>query len=188
MRQEWQIFESNPIIAAVKNEEQLERSLGSECDVIFLLFGSICSISALVTRVKKAGKLAFVHADLTLGLSSKEVAADFIKEFAHADGVISTRPLLLRRAKAIDLLTVLRVFLVDSLSLDNLKKQIDASDPDLVEVMPGVMPKVVHRVCQSTSVPIITGGLISDKEDVMTSLSAGALCVSTTCEDLWFDP
>ena len=187
MKPELQLFESNPIIAAVKDGAQLEKALSSDCDILFFLFGSICTIPGLVARAKEAGKLAFVHLDLTQGLSGKEVAADFIQAYTRDDGVISTRPLQLRRAKAIGLLTVLRVFLVDSLSLANLKKQIDACDADLLEIMPGVMPKMIRRVCEMTGVPVITGGLISDKEDVISALSAGAQCISTTCEALWRD-
>lgn len=179
------LFEANPIIAAVKDEEQLEQALASECEILFFLFGNICTIRPLVDRAKKAGKLAFVHLDLTQGLSGKDVAADYVKEYAQADGVISTRPFLLRRAKALGLLTVLRIFLVDSLSLANLEKQIEACGPDLVEVMPGVMPKVIRRVCAQTEVPVIAGGMVSDKEDAIAALSAGAMCVSTTCQDLW---
>lgn len=185
MRDELQLFEADPIIAAVKDEEQLEQAIATDCKILFFLFGNICTIHPLVERAKKAGKLAFVHLDLTQGLSSKDVAADFIKEYTQADGVISTRPVLLRRAKALGLVTVLRIFLVDSLSLANLDKQIDACDPDLVEVMPGVMPKVIRRVCQRISQPVIAGGMVSDKEDVIAALSAGGLCVSTTCQELW---
>lgn len=187
MRSELQLFESNPIIAAVKDEEQLEHALVSDCDILFFLFGSICNIRELVDRAKTRGKLAFVHLDLTQGLGGKEIAADFIREYTRADGVISTRPPLLRRAKAIGLLTVLRIFLVDSLSFTNLEKQIDACGADLVEIMPGVMPKMIRRVCAATSIPVITGGLLSDKEDVINALSAGAQCISTTCEALWGD-
>ena len=89
MRSELQLFESNPIIAAVKDEEQLEHALASDCDILFFLFGSICTIPGLVARAKEAGKLAFVHLDLTQGLSGKEVAADFIQAYTRADGVIS---------------------------------------------------------------------------------------------------
>ena len=187
MRSELQLFESNPIIAAVKDEEQREHARASDCDILFFLFGSICNIRELVDRAKTRGKLAFVHLDLTQGLGGKEIAADFIREYTRADGVISTRPPLLRRAKAIGLLTVLRIFLVDSLSFTNLEKQIDACGADLVEIMPGVMPKMIRRVCAATSIPVITGGLISDKEDVINALSAGAQCISTTCEALWGD-
>lgn len=187
MEEKLSMFEVNPVIAAVKDEGQLERALASDCGILFFLFGSICSIPALVERARAAGKLAFVHLDLTQGLSSKEVSADFVRDYVHADGVISTRPALLRRARAIGLLTVLRVFLVDSLSLANLTKQIDACSPDLLELMPGVMPKIIRQVCRTTRVPVITGGLVSDKEDVFSALSAGAQCVSTTCEALWRD-
>jgi len=180
-----QLFESNPIIAAVKDEGQLERALASDCGILFFLFGSICTIRPLVERAKAAGKLVFVHLDLTQGLSSKDVAADFVKEYTGADGVISTRPFLLRRAKTLGLITVLRIFLVDSLSLANLDKQVESCDPDLVEIMPGVMPKVVRRVCAQTPVPVISGGMVSDREDAITALSAGAICVSTSCEALW---
>lgn len=185
MREKLQLFEINPVIAAVKDEQQLEKALCSDCDIIFFLFGSICSIGELVFRAKSAGKLAFVHLDLTQGLSGREIAADFINSFTEADGVISTRPALIKYAKGLGLITVFRFFLVDSLSLSGLKKQIDCCSADFVEIMPGVMPRVIKRVCEELSVPVITGGLISDKEDVIAALSAGARCISTTCEKLW---
>lgn len=182
-----QIFEANPIIAAVKDEQQLEKALASNCDILFFLFGNICNIKELVSRAKSAGKMAFVHLDLTQGLSGKEIAADFIKEFTDADGVISTRPQLLKYAKGLGLITVLRFFLVDSLSLASLKKQVDSCDADFVDIMPGLMPKMIARVCDIVTVPVITGGLISDKDDIINALSAGAQCISTTCEKLWVD-
>ncbi|MBP0980629.1 MAG: glycerol-3-phosphate responsive antiterminator, partial [Oscillospiraceae bacterium] len=172
---------------AVKDEQQLEKAINSNCDIIFFLFGNVCNIGELVSRAKSAGKLAFVHLDLTQGLSGKEIAADFVKQFTEADGVISTRPALIKYAKNLGLITVFRFFLVDSLSLSGLKKQIDSCGADFVDIMPGVMPKVIKKVCEIASVPVITGGLIADKEDVISALSAGAQCISTTCEKLWAD-
>ncbi len=180
-----ELLAENPIIAAVKDESQLEDALSSKCDILFFLFGTICNISKLVDQAKKAGKTVFVHMDLTNGLSSKEIAADFIRKTTAADGVISTRPSLLRHAKALGLLTVLRVFIVDSLALANLKKQLDSCNADLVEIMPGVMPSIISRISSEISVPIITGGLIFDKKDIISALSAGAQCISTTCENIW---
>lgn len=178
-------FEDNPIIAAVKDDEQLERAIASDCGIIFFLYGNICTIPSLVARVEDAGKRAFVHLDLTQGLSGKDVAADFIKEYTRAHGVISTRPPLLRRAGELGLATVLRIFLVDSLSLANLSKQINACEPDMVEIMPGVMPKAIRRVCAQITFPVIAGGMIADREDAIAALSAGAMCVSSSCVELW---
>ena len=42
MNKRLHFFETEPIIAAVKTEEQLVRALSSECNVIFFLFGNIC--------------------------------------------------------------------------------------------------------------------------------------------------
>ena len=67
-----------------------------------------------------------------------------------------------------------------------MKKQIDTFHPDLVEVMPGVIPKVLKEIRKYTEIPIIAGGLISDKKDIMAAFSAGADAISTTKEELWF--
>ena len=48
------------------------------------------------------------------------------------------------------------------------------------------MPKVIAKVCQSTSTPIIAGGLVSEKEDILALLDAGATSISSTNEKIWF--
>ena len=57
--------------------------------------------------------------------------------------------------------------------------------PDVVEVLPGLMPKILKQICKTSKVPVIAGGLISDKEDVMGALGAGAAAVSTTNQKVW---
>ena len=167
-------FEDEPIIAAVKSEEQLTRAIASDCNIIFFLFGNICNISSLVKRVADAGKHSLVHADLVNGLAAKEIAADFIRSYTCADGIISTKPQLLRHAREVGLVTVLRVFVLDSMALDNIDKLRTACNPDLIELVPGI-----YRT------PIIAGGLIRDKEDTVNALAAGAISISTSCEAAW---
>ena len=84
---------NNPIIAAVKNMKDIEVSCTTEeIQVIFILFGDVCSIDRIVKRVKDAGKVAMVHVDLISGLSPKEVSVEYLKEHTEADGIISTKP------------------------------------------------------------------------------------------------
>lgn len=180
-----EFFEDEPIIAAVKSEEQLCRAIESDCNVIFFLFGNICNISSLVKRVKDAGKHALVHVDLINGLAAKEIAADFIRSFTQADGIISTKPQLLRHAREVGLITVLRVFVLDSMALDNIDKLRTSCNPDLLELVPGIAPKVIKLVKSLYRTPIIAGGLIRDKEDTVNALSAGAISISTSCEAAW---
>lgn len=87
-------LEDSPIIAAVKDDEGLSRCLTSDSRIIFILYGDIVTISDIVETVKSAGKLAIVHLDLINGLSSKEVAVDFLQKYTNADGIITTKPTL----------------------------------------------------------------------------------------------
>lgn len=179
------IFASSPVITAVKDEVGLEHAMEKECAIVFILYGNVCTIPRIVEKVKAHGKMAIVHVDLIVGLSSKEVAVDYIKENTLADGIISTRPGLVKRAMELGLIGGQRAFLIDSIALDNTRKQLAAFQPDFMEIMPGMMPKILKQIRETTSVLLVAGGLLSDKQDIMAAFQAGVDAVSTTKEELW---
>ena len=182
----FELIEANPVIAAVKDDAGLDICCScEEIKVVFILYGDICNIGKIVERVKKADKIAMVHVDLMEGLSGKEIVVDFVKSYTQADGIISTRTSLIKRAKELELYTILRTFILDSLSYENLPKQLANAKPDMLELLPGLMPKIIRRVSKIAKVPVIAGGLISDREDVMNALTAGAISVSTTNPSVW---
>ena len=166
-----------PVIAALKSDEGLEKAIASDCTTVFFLYGTILNIASHVERVKQAGKIVFVHADLIEGLTARDITADFIAQNTQADGIISTRPNIIRRAKALGLLTIQRFFLFDSLSFDTVLRQ--SSNADAVDLLPGTMPRVLERLKPQIRQPIIASGLLSDKQDVVAALSAGAQAVSS---------
>ena len=170
-----------PVIAAVKTDEALTAALASPCSAVFLLASTLLTVDGLVHRIHDAGKLAVVHIDLVDGLSSR----DFIRSQTEADGIISTRPTLIRRARHRGLLTVQRAFILDSLSLTSLSGQLEQGKPDFVEILPGIMPRVIAEISARTQVPVIAGGLLRDKADVMAAMRAGAAAVSTSAPSLW---
>ena len=178
------LFEISPIITAVKDEQGLEKALKTESPVVFLLFGNICNITGLVDQVKNSGKIAIVHVDLIQGLSSKEVAVDFIHQNTRADGIISTKAPLVRHAMDLGMIGGQRTFLIDSMALETTKKQLLTFQPDFMELMPGVMPKILKTVRGYTEIPLVAGGLISDKKDILAAFDAGVDAVSTTREEL----
>lgn len=51
--------------------------------------------------------------------------------------------------------------------------------------MPGIMPKILRELSSELETPLIAGGLITQKEDVISALNAGALGVSTTNPNVW---
>lgn len=179
-------LEDSPIIAAIKDEKGLEACLDSDSRVVFILYGDICNIADIVKTVKAAGKMALVHLDLINGLASKDIAVDFIKKYTDADGIISTRPSLIKHAGGMGLSSVLRVFVIDSMAYESIDKQVRNARPDVIEVLPALMPKVVRKICKISQTPVIAGGLVSDKEDVMALLQAGVVSVSSTNEEIWF--
>jgi glycerol uptake operon antiterminator len=177
-------FAEVPVVAAAKSEEELSCCLTSKSRVIFLLFGDICTVAGLVGQVKEAGKIAIVHLDLIDGLAPKDVSVDFIAEQTKADGIISTKNSIIRYAHQKGLITIQRYFLLDSRVLENIAK--NTSPADFFEVLPGVMPKIIRHLTQTTGKPIIAGGMIRDKEDVLGALSAGAVAISSTNSKVWF--
>lgn len=182
----YDMVEANPVIGAIKDQEGLERCCGlQDIKVIFILYGDICSIQEIVQRVKSSGKLAIVHMDLIGGLGIKEIAVDFIQQRTGADGIISTKPAMIRRARELGMYTVMRFFILDSMALENIEKQLAAVRPDFIEILPGVMPKIIRKVCRRVKPPVIAGGLITDKEDIMAALDAGAISVSSTNHKVW---
>ena len=190
MNQEfYDAVEANPVIAAVKNDAGLQAAVEmEEIQMIFVLYGDVCTIPEILEKIKAAGKKAMVHIDLIAGLSAKEISVEFIARQTRADGIITTKPALVRRAKELGIFAVLRFFVIDSLALkniENLEMQCGTSRPDFIEVLPGVMPKVLGRIAKVSRIPMIAGGLITEKEDVIAALSAGAIAVSSTNQDVW---
>ena len=180
-----EIIAEFPIIAAVKDEAELKESLLTDCKVIFILFGNICNIATIVERIKDRDKIAIIHADLVQGLSAKAEAIDYLKLNTKADGIISTKGNLIKHAVDIGLIGILRNFIIDSMAMDNVYKQVSLANPDMVEIMPGIMPEIIEKIKRKLKLPLIAGGLISDKKDIIAALSAGADAVSTTKTGLW---
>ncbi len=183
-------LEMNPVIAAVKDDKGLDLCLTSDVEVVFLLYGDIVRIPELVEKVKAHGKAAMVHLDLIAGLSAKDIAADFIHCRTSADGIITTKANLVPHAKELGMATVLRYFLLDSMAMSNVERQKQLPyhmQPDVIEILPGIVSsRVMKKVCSSSHVPVIAGGLIKDREDVMNALKSGCAAISSTSPDVWF--
>lgn len=180
------IISEAKIIIAVKNIEDLATALKAEEKIIFLLCGSILNIEEITRKIRAAGKSSFVHTDMIAGFDSKDtLIIDFLKENSYTDGIISTKPTMLKYAKKRGLLTVQRCFLIDSLSYVNSVKMIREAIPDAVEILPGVMPKILKKISEEIPLPIIAGGLIFDKEDIEIAFSSGVTAISTTKKELW---
>lgn len=180
-----EILERNPIISAVKDEKGVEEVLESESELVFVLTSNLFNIKPMVQKLKGAGKIVFVHADLVDGLSYSTYALEYLIKNTELDGIISTKHSIIKNAKKMKVMVIQRFFLLDSLSFENTLKYAKENSPHAIEVLPGLMPKIISRLARELRIPVIAGGLIGDKEDIMNALRAGAQGVSTTQKKLW---
>lgn len=179
------ILEDHPVVASVTNADGLDAVLRSDCQIVFLLYGSLLDLAAVVDKLKAHGKTVLVNVDLVEGLSGREVAVQYVKERTAVDGILSSKAFMVRAAREMGLFAVHRFFLVDSMSYHNLAKQVQMSKADCVEILPGCMPRVISWVVADIDVPLIAGGLVCDRDDVFAALKAGAAAIASSNRDVW---
>lgn len=174
-----------PVIAAVRGEEDVRLAAQSPVAAVFLLGGSILTLPGAVDILREKGKLVFVHMDLCDGLGRDAAAVQWCARNLRLNGLISTRPPLLRAANEAGLVTIQRMFLMDSASLTSGMKLMRGNLPDMVELLPGLVPKAIDQVRRRLDIPVIAGGMVTEDGEVAQALAAGALAVSTSEKTLW---
>lgn len=175
----------SPIIAAVQSKEALEHVLTLQVPTLFLLNTDIFSAKEYVTTAKTSGRNVFLHMDLIEGLAGNTKALDYIKNRISPSGIISTKSALIKYAREMGIFCIQRFFMVDNASYENAVKTVKSTKPSMVELMPGIIPEIVRRFKRETETPVIAGGLITKKQQIIDALSAGAIGVSTGCRNLW---
>ncbi len=178
-------FLNTPVVASVRSPEQFEAVLRCDVEIVFLIGTTILTLPEQVSRLKVAGKTVFVHFDLLAGLSCDETGLEYLTRLVDIDGIITTRGNLCACCHRLGLAAIQRVFLIDTSSIDTAIANVEKFRPDAIELMPGTLPKAVSKIKSLVRVPIITGGIITEKQEIIDGLSAGAISISTTCEALW---
>lgn len=180
-------LKTNPIIATVRTDEALAAAIASPVRVIFLMASSIGRVGEAARAVAAAGKLLFIHLDFVEGLAKDDAGLDFLVKAAHPAGLITTRTGLVHSARRAGAVPVQRLFLLDSTSMSTGVEAARASKAEVVEVLPGIIPRAISAVrSQLPHSLIITGGLIRTEKEVAKALAAGASGVSTSSSALWY--
>ena len=181
------ILQKHPIIAAIKDKEHLEEIPTDKVDVIFLLRGELSTLKDLVERAIELDTLVFLHIDMAKGVKADREGIKYLAREVGIDGIITTRGRLIKEAKKEGLITVQRLFLLDSQSLTTGFNMIKGSKPDLVEVLPGpAVGELIGDLKKGLDTPIIAGGLVKKLDQVEILLQAdGVLGISTSKKELW---
>lgn len=175
------------ILPAVRSMKDFEKLIGSEYKEIVVLDIHIGHLESHIKTFKSHGFEIYLHLDLIKGLSIDTSALEYIHQKFKPTGIVTTRGRVIRRAKALGIKTILRVFIIDSSAIEKSIALVNQTEPDAIEVLPGVVPKIVRLFSRDLPVDVIAGGLIDSKEEVDDAIEAGAQYVTTSNRTLWFD-
>ncbi len=178
-------IEENPIIAAVRQQLDFEAALESSVTTIFLLNEDILTVKGLVERIKAKDKNVLVNVDSRKTFEKGREAIDYICDTIRPDGIITSESNNIKYAKEKGMFSILRLSLVDSLSYETAVNTALSDKPDMIEILPGIIPRVLKQYCSEVNIPVIAGGLIDSKEDIVNIIKAGALGAAAGKKELW---
>ena len=176
-------LEGNPVIAAI-GDDKWKEALCSPVQLVFYMSANLLTLREKVRQAHDANKFIMVHLDLAEGIGRDRSGIRYIAQ-CGADGIISTKSQLIRFGKEMGLFTVQRFFAIDSGGTESIGDMFQSTRPNLMEIMPGVVTKVIRKYAEC-GIPVIAGGLIETKAEVVNALSCGATAVSTGKQDLWY--
>jgi glycerol uptake operon antiterminator len=178
-------FDGQKVIPAARTVKDFEELLVAREQTLILLNAHLAQIPRLVHMAHQSQKKVFLHADFVQGLKQDEAGAQFLCQVVRPDGIISTHSNVVVTARKHRVTAIQRIFLLDSHSLETSYRVLQASQPDYIEVLPGLLPEVLREVAKRSGIPMIAGGFIKSAEDVATVLNAGAVAVTTSTKSLW---
>lgn len=138
----------------------------------------------MVKKVKSVGGYLFVDIDFIAGLQADEEGLLFLKRIG-VDGVITTKPRMVKLARDINISVVLRFFAIDSHAVERGLEQIEKYLPDYVEILPGIaVLKILDRI-KTIDTNIIAAGLLDKVEEVKRIFENNIRHISTSSTKIW---
>ena len=173
---------SQPILLAISQMKDFEKFLKSPLDTCILMDFHINLLPAMMQTAHATGKKVYLHADLLRGVSADEFGCEYLCQRLRADGIISIKPKVLEAARRNHVATILRLFLIDTKSLEKGAALICSLQPDHVELLPGLACDAISDLKQrldiSTEQSFLCGGLIKTRDQITHCLDAGACAVT----------
>ncbi|NEW09758.1 glycerol-3-phosphate responsive antiterminator [Paenibacillus sp. SYP-B3998] len=174
-----------PIIASVTKEEQIPKMLESRVERVNLMTGHIGNLESIIRQAHDSGKKVYVHMEMVSGLGKDTYAISYLAEKFHADGILTTKLAAVAAARQAGIKSIQRIFAIDTAAVQTAIRMINSSHPDEVELMPGLMPRVISELKHTIKQPLIVGGLIRYEQEMIEALESGADFISTGDPSMW---
>ncbi len=174
----------NPVVPAVRGPDSaLEAALAGDHPAIFVLGGDIFKVLARIGSQSRRPQI-YVNVDLVGGIASDASGLRFLSRYV--EGIISTHRHVIELAKTSGLITIQRLFAIDSGAVERGLKLIRRAQPRFVEILPALAYReIAAQYSEVLDLPVFAGGLLRSREDISAILEAGAVGVSASDQRLW---
>ncbi len=173
------------IIPVVRKQEDLPAALETKASCLFLVAGDITTIKRDVRLIRERGKACFLYIDFIDGHGSDRATVRYIAREVKPTGLVTIKNHLLKYAKREGLLAIQNLFLLDSQAIKTGLHSTRKYAPDGLEILPGIMPRVIREIVEVVSIPVIAGGLLEKPEDLLAAFRAGAAAAAVGRKALW---
>ncbi|QLK85912.1 glycerol-3-phosphate responsive antiterminator [Staphylococcus sp. 17KM0847] len=173
------------ILPAIRSMKDLEKLTKTDYQACVLLDTHIGHLKGVMQFMAQHHLQPFIHIDLIKGISQDEYACEYVIQTYRPKGIVSTKMKVIKKAKSLGVVTIFRVFIIDSHALERSIELIRRLQPDYVEVLPGIADKVLQQIHQQTGTRVIAGGLINTPEEVKRAIDHGATYITTSDRALW---
>ncbi|MGG3916330.1 glycerol-3-phosphate responsive antiterminator [Rossellomorea vietnamensis] len=178
-------FEGQNILPAIRSMKDFDKMLDTSFQYGVFLDLHVGMLKSVFEYARNENRKMFLHLDLIHGLSSDEYAAEYVCQEIKPYGIISTKGNVIKKARQKGVYATQRMFVIDSSAMNRSIELIQKTDPDFIEVLPGVVPKIIKEIGTKTGKPIFAGGLIETVDEVEAALEAGATAITTSDRVLW---
>lgn len=178
---------SYKMVAAVKDPKQLELAIKykDRLSAVLLMTGTILTVKRYVDFIHKEGLPVILHVEKIGGLNMDRDGIEFIKRTVQPTAIVTTRNGVIKKAKSTGLFVIQRIFLIDTEVYNQLIEKPELIQSDIIEIMPCRAPDFLEKLTQVCPVPVLTGGLLTQREHANQALDHGALAVTTSNSDMW---
>lgn len=168
------------VLPVIKNHKNLELFLKSKLEWCVLLDFHLNFMEDILQRLHQVQKKGIVHMDLINGIGNDPAGCEFMIQRLHVDGIISTKPNVVKTAKKHQCLSIFRLFLIDTRSIAKGCALANEVQPDFIEILPATTTNATLIIRAYTDINLIGGGLIQNQEDIQHCLQQGMKAITSS--------
>ena len=158
----------------------------SQIKATLLRHCNLFELTSLLHNAHRRALSVYVNIDHIDGIHADSAGLRYLAEQLQVTGILSNHPRILSLGKSFGLVTIQRIFAVDSTGLEMALETVDKAYVDLLDVSPAlVIPYISPSLTKLLPLPFIASGLISTPQQVKAVLHSGASGVAVSRPELW---